>query len=175
MLMSITRNENKTEKKNQSSAPPSVDLRHIRSEEVSRITLWSFSTPVMGDGDSVAIQPGMQRSYVYMPRNNAVYDGKRMRQAVTRKTVDFNSSSAKYLEVRFCRFTLDFASAIFKLNISTCSNHNSYWSIHPCTLYIYSKCFTFLDFGSAFSYPSLTNQHHVCLNILSESTILCFI
>jgi hypothetical protein len=59
------------------------------------------------DGDpNTAINPNQR--HVYFPRQNQVYDGKRMRQAVTRKTVDFNSSAARYIEVRCATFVWPF-------------------------------------------------------------------
>ena len=37
---------------------------------------------------------------VWDPRNEMIYDGKRMRKAVQRKLIDYNSTIAKYLTVR---------------------------------------------------------------------------
>ncbi len=44
----------------------------------------------------------MSRPEFYPHTGNAVFDGKRMRKAVKRPTVDYHSSMIKQLEVQFC-------------------------------------------------------------------------
>lgn len=64
-------------------------------------------------GQNAQQQPTLYRQRFYtrpMAQSALVFDGKRMRKAVQRRTIDYNASVIRQLEVTFKHSTLHFSS-----------------------------------------------------------------